>query len=211
MKILIISNGTIENKNIFINSVDEADFIICADGGAKYFIDFNIYPDIIVGDLDSIDEKVLSFMKKKNIKFYKFSTRKDKTDTELALDYAVEMGAKEITLLGAVGTRIDHTLANIMLLKKLLKKGIKSKIINNYNEIYITDSYLMLEGTEGYYISLIPLTEVVRGVTLRGFEYETTDKDFNMDSSFGISNKIINKKGEISIKEGTCLVIKSRD
>lgn len=211
MKILIISNGTIEDKSILVNAIDEADYIICADGGAKYFIDLDTYPDIIVGDLDSIDEKTLSKMKRKNIKFYKFPEKKDKTDTELAIDYAVEIGGKEITLLGAIGTRLDHTLGNIMLLKKLLKKGIKSKIINAHNEIYITKDYLSLEGTEKDYISLIPLTEVVRGVTLKGFEYETTNKDFMMDSSFGISNKIINGKGEIEIKEGICLIIKARD
>lgn len=211
MKILIISNGTIENKDILINALDEADYVICADGGAKYFYDLDKNPDIIVGDLDSIDDKTLSIMKEKNIEFHRFPKKKDKTDTELAMDYAVEMGGREITLLGAIGTRLDHTLGNIMLLRKLLKKGIKARIINSQNEIYIMKDSLSLKGTENDYISLIPLTEVVKGVTLRGFEYETTNKDFVMDSSLGISNKIVKGKGEIEIKEGVCLVIKARD
>lgn len=211
MKIIIISNGTIENKDVLINAIEDADYIICADGGAKYFYDIDKSPDVIVGDLDSIDDETLSIMKESNIKFHRFPTKKDKTDTELAMDYAVEMGAREITLLGAIGTRLDHTLGNIMLLKKLLRKGIKARIINSHNEVYIMKDSLSLEGNGKDYVSLIPLTEVVRGVTLRGFEYETTDKDFLMDSSFGISNKIIDGKGEINIKEGVCLVIKAQD
>lgn len=211
MKILIISNGTLDNKDILINAIEEADYIICADGGAKYFYDLEKNPDIVVGDLDSIDEKTLSIMKEKDIKFHRFPAKKDKTDTELAIDYAIDMGAREISLLGAIGTRLDHTLGNIMLLRKLLKRGVKAKIVNSQNEIHIVMDSLTLEATEKDYVSLIPLTEVVKGVTLRGFEYETTDKDFMMDSSLGISNKIINGKGEINIKEGVCLVIKARD
>lgn len=211
MKAIIISNGTIEDTNTLVNEIRKNDYSICADGGAKYFSDMSIYPDVIVGDFDSVDKKDLNQMKANGIKFYEFPVKKDKTDTELAIDYAIEMGAKEITLMGVIGTRMDHTLANIMLLKKLINQGIKGKIVNKYNEVYITKDELTLKRKQDTFVSIIPLTEIAKGVTLKGFEYETDKEDFKMDSSYGVSNRIISETGKVKIDEGICLVIISRD
>ncbi|RKD34370.1 thiamine diphosphokinase [Thermohalobacter berrensis] len=211
MKTLIISNGDIKDYEVLKNEASKVDFIVCADGGAKHLFKANLKPDVIVGDLDSITNEALGKYREEGIKFVKFPAKKDNTDTDLAIDYALQKGANEIVLLGATGTRIDHTLANIFLLYKLLKKGVKAKIIDSHNEIYITDNKLKISKDINTFVSIIPFLGDVEGVTLKGFEYETNNIDIKFSSTLGISNKVISDKGKVKIKDGVCLVIKSRD
>jgi thiamine pyrophosphokinase len=211
MKYLIVSNGSIKDIELIKQIAQRTDFIICADGGIKHLFKANILPDLVIGDLDSISEDERLEISKRNIKVLKYPTKKDKTDTELAIDYAIENDAEEILLLGATGTRLDHTIANIMILFRLLRLGIKGCIIDSHNEVYIVDSELELQQKEDTYVSIIPLMNDAIGVTLKGFEYETENKDFKMSSTLGISNRIIYEKGYINIKKGPCLVIRSRD
>ncbi len=211
MKILIISNGTIDDIDMLRSEIDITDYIICADGGARYFANLDVYPNIIVGDLDSLDDDIRTHMKEKGIEFLKFPAKKDKTDTELAIDYAIDMGVSEVTLIGVTGTRFDHTLANIMLLRRLMEKNIDAKIVDNHNEIFMIKDELILEKKDNTFVSIVPLTETVKGVTLKGFEYEIYNRDFKIDTSLGISNVITEEKGSISIEQGICLVIRSRD
>ena len=98
------------------------DIIICADGGANHIYKTGVKPDMIVGDLDSIDDETLLYYQEQNVLFHKFSSKKDLTDTELAINFALEEGANELVLFGSTGSRLDHTLGNIMLLYKLLKQ-----------------------------------------------------------------------------------------
>ena len=144
MRAIIISNGNFNIKTLE-KIRNSSDMIICADGGANYLYESDILPDMIVGDLDSVREDALLYYKKSDVLFHQFPSKKDNTDTELAVDFAVDAGACEIVLLGSTGSRLDHTLANIMLLLKLFKKGIKAKVIDENNEIYIVDSIIKLE------------------------------------------------------------------
>ncbi|KNF08749.1 thiamine diphosphokinase [Gottschalkia purinilytica] len=211
MKILIVSNGNLED--ICISDIlEKHDLLICADGGARHLYKQNILPDIIVGDLDSIGDKVLNYYKKKEVVFHKFPSEKDKTDTELAIDYAIEKGATEISLLGVTGTRLDHTLANIMLLYDLLNKNIKARIIDSHNEIFMIKNNLEIQNDNKYkFVSVIPIINDAKKVNIKGFKYETKDIDFKIGTTLGISNEIKEEKGYIDMEDGICLIIKSRD
>ncbi|MTI47717.1 thiamine diphosphokinase [Sporosalibacterium faouarense] len=211
MKTLIISNGTIEDTNILNKFIDESDYVICADGGARHFYKTEFKPSVIVGDFDSLNSEILLDMRNKEIELYQFPAEKDMTDTELAIDLALKRGATDITLLGGTGSRLDHTIGNIMIMKKFVNIDANIKIVNSNNEIFITKDKLILDRQENTFVSVIPITEVAKGVTLRGFKYETNDIDFRMDETLGISNEIINEKGIIEIREGICLVIISKD
>ena len=139
MKICIILNGEIKNYD-YINSVvvtGSYDYIICSDGGANHAYSMNIVPDYIIGDLDSVNENIIEYYKSKKVKFEKFPTKKDETDTELCIELSDKLKAKEIHLIGALGGRIDHTIANINLLYYIRKRGITPKIISEKEEIYI--------------------------------------------------------------------------
>ena len=159
MRGVIISNGTIKNLNLLRLNLKESDYIVCADGGANYIKGMNICPNVIMGDLDSINSQVLEYAKKSNIPIIKFPSHKDKTDTELAIDHLIEKGCNEILLMGVTGSRLDHTLGNITLLYKLMNKGIKGRIIDDNNVVYIVKDRIKLYNKRGSYVSIIPLTD----------------------------------------------------
>lgn len=211
MKIAIVANGTINDLEFHKNIIKKCDYIICADGASNYIYKMNINPNIIVGDLDSIDEQVKKYFLKENVRFETFPSKKDKTDTEISVDYALELGATEIVLLGVIGTRMDHSLGNINLLYYLLNKGIKASIVNENNEIHIITNEIEIEGKKGDIISVIPCFGHVKGVTLNGLEYPLNDFYLEFGSSRGISNIMSNDKCKITLKEGFLLVIKSVD
>ncbi len=210
MRAVIISNGSF---NIEVLEKHKAinDTIICADGGANYLYKTEIVPDMIVGDLDSLDQEALKYYRDKNVLFHKFPVKKDKTDTELAVDFALREDPSEIILFGSTGTRLDHTLGNIMLLYKLLKRDIKAKIIDRNNEIYIMNEYIEISKEKNTFVSFIPLFDKCSGVTMKGFKYPADNIEFELGSTMGISNEVIEDKGVIDMKSGISLVILSKD
>ncbi|WP_077367365.1 thiamine diphosphokinase [Anaerosalibacter sp. Marseille-P3206] len=211
MKGLIVSNGEISDLNILKSVIKDVDFIVCADGGTNHIAAINVMPDLVVGDLDSISSNTLEKIESNNINIERYNPKKDATDTELATEYLIEKGFKEIIFMGVTGSRIDHTLGNILILDKLLKRGIKGVIIDENNRVYITDSELCVSREEGTFVSIIPITSNGAKVTLTGFEYETDRVEFGFSSTLGISNRVVEENGYIKVENGTCLVIISKD
>lgn len=214
MRYIIISNGSIKDYDFYRRIISSDDYIICADGGAKHLIRMDIIPNVIIGDLDSINEEDKKEFIEKKVEFQKFPPNKNATDTELALDFALSHNPSEIILIGSLGSRMDHSIANVTLLKKILDSNIKGKIINENNEIYIMNTKnneMLLSGENDEYLSLIPLCNKVKGITLEGFKYPLYDAEICMGSSIGVSNEFANKQATIKIREGLLLVIKSRD
>jgi thiamine pyrophosphokinase len=166
---------------------------------------------VIIGDLDSIDPDTLTFFQKKKVPVQPYPSRKDRTDMELCLDYARAQGATHITMLAATGTRMDHTLANVMLLVPLADAGISARIVDEKNEIHVVKDRVELTGTPGDLVSLIPLTGTVRGVTLRGLSYPLEGHTLTMGTTLGISNYFSESRAYISVASGTLLIVRSVD
>lgn len=173
-----------------------------------------IIPNHIVGDFDSVSPKVLEFYKKQTqITFHQFDAEKDNTDTDIALKLAIKLKSSKITIWGALGKRMDHAIANIHILKDALEKEIPCQILDEYNKIYLIDKEINLKKDKVYgrYISLIPLTDTVNGLTLTGFKYPLNNYILPIGISLGISNEIIENVAHIEIKEGILIVIESKD
>lgn len=211
MKVLIVGSGKIENYNNLKRECLSNDYIICADGGAVLVDKVDILPDMIIGDLDSINTNILNKFKTLDVEFKKYPEKKDYTDMELCLNHAISIGASEITIMGGTGSRLDHTLANIFLLYLLLEKNIKGKIIDDNNEVYIINDVIELKQDEKEYVSIIPISNIVYGISTNGFEYETNKLNLKFGSARGVSNKLKNYTGKIQIDNGLCLIIKSKD
>lgn len=211
LKALLILNGEKVNSTTILKLKDESDFILSADGGTDYCVELGIIPDLVIGDLDSISPKTLDILKKKEVPINVFPIKKDKTDSQLSIEYLMDKGAEEITIIGAIGSRIDHTLANILLLKTIKDKGIKGKIVHNNNIIYIIDDELILDKKNGYFVSIIPIESKGVLVSLKGFEYNLSKVKIDFASTLGVSNFVIDKKGYIKVHEGECLVVVSKD
>ncbi|GAE86853.1 thiamine diphosphokinase [Acetivibrio straminisolvens] len=120
MYALIVCNGSIIDYSYHKKFFEEADFIVCADGGALHLQRLGIKPDVLLGDFDSIEDKHLEYYKEQNVEIFKFPSEKDMTDTELAVDTVIDKGYKDIVIIGGTGTRLDHTLSNIFCLSKCL-------------------------------------------------------------------------------------------
>lgn len=213
MKTLIITGGKI-NKNFakkYLKS-NKYDIIIAVDKGLETIDYLKLEPQYILGDFDSVNTKILEKYKTQNIKIIKLNPEKDLTDTHSAIDLALEIKSTEITILGAIGTRLDHTMANIHILKQALDKNIKAKIVNEKNEIELINKEIIIKKDDNYkYVSIIPLTTQVTGITIEGMKYIINDYTLSIGDSLGVSNEQIDKDAKISIKTGILVVIKSKD
>lgn len=211
MKCIIIASGEMEYTRNISRIIRDAQLIVCADGGARHLKALDIIPHVMIGDFDSIHENDLDFFQKKNVRMISYPPQKDQTDSALCIDWAIENNATDITLLGMTGTRMDHTLANIFLLKKMAEKNIPARIINEHNEIQVVIKDIQVTGNIGEILSLVPVTQKVTGVTVKGLEYPLENAVMYMGTSLGISNVFKQTVVSISIKEGMLIVIKSRD
>jgi len=211
MKCVIIANGDLEYTSDIIKIIKNAQMIISSDGGARHLRMLNISPHVMIGDFDSINQEDLSFFKKKEIKILNFPLKKNHTDTELCVSYALEKKASDITFLGVTGSRLDHTLANIFLLKKLAKLNIEARIIDKHNEIFMVTNFIELKGKPKELLSIIPVTQKVTGITLTGLEYPLKNASMQMGDSLGISNVFKKSVVSISIKSGVLIVTRSKD
>jgi len=211
MNCIIVASGNLVFSQKIKRLINKADLIIAADGGATHLKGMNLFPDFIIGDMDSIHPETLEFFKNNHTPFIHHPSRKDSTDTDLCVDFALQKGATNITLIGVTGHRLDHTLANIFLLKKLADKGIKSRILDANNEIYLVTDHLRLKGNKGDLLSAIPLSDKITGLTLKGLEYPLENASIPMGSSLGLSNYFSQPDVTITIATGMLLVTKSRD
>ncbi|MDP7421067.1 MAG: thiamine diphosphokinase [bacterium] len=220
-KVVIVSNGNIDPAELRI--INEKDFIICADGGANFLIETDITPNLIVGDLDSIDDEVHHHYKNKDCDFIEFDTEEDKTDTHLSLEYSLQnIICSEIVILGALGLRFDHTLANLHLLynakrdhDKLAEETgethpLNIRIVSNAGEITVTDGTLKLQGEPGDLVSFIPLTDKVGKIECSGLKFPVTEKSLLHEDESGLSNEMTDNEACITINEGIMMVVKKR-
>ena len=211
MDILIVSGGDISLTLLKEYVSKHQDItIIAVDRGLEPLSSLKILPSHIVGDLDSLSPNIREkYTDNPNVVFHKYKPEKDYTDTDIAIKLAIKLKATSITILGALGKRMDHALANIHVLNYALKANIPCKIIDEYNKIYLINKTTILKKLEVYgkYISLIPLTSSVSGLSLTGFKYPLSNYTLKYGKSLGVSNEIIEDVATIDFKKGILIVI----
>ncbi len=215
---LIITGGTVDIE--WLKSISPSCFhakIMAADRGLFYAEQAGLMPHYILGDFDSLPKGILDKYLDKDIKIRTYPPEKDYTDTHLALLWAVEEGAEMVTIVGGMGSRFDHSFANIGLLSMLLEQGVKGEILDPHNRIFMMDKEhsgdvrIQKQKDCEEYISLIPYTEKVTGITLKGFKYPLDKETLRIGISRGISNELEEEEGLISIEEGILIVCISKD
>lgn len=208
--IFLITGGELKDLNYFRSKIEELNpsALICADSGAGHLYEIGLIPDVIIGDMDSLNPSMQDHFNKQGSKIIRYPETKDETDTWLALDYARQMAPDEIYIFGGSGTRIDHTLANLSLLTSGIQKDILIKLINEWCEVFIVDDHYMIEGNTGQTVSLLPFSDSVTGITLRGFEYPLENARMEMGKPYGVSNRLNSSRGSITVGSGRLLVIR---
>lgn len=211
--VCIISGGMIDNPSFLkklLSDIPDA-IVVCADSGARHCAAAGIVPAVIVGDMDSADPSTLDALVKQGSVLRRFPPDKDETDTELALGQAFSLAPDSITIFGALGGRLDHTMANVSLLVAAAKRGIDARIRDESCEAFVITGTCEIRGTVGETVSLLPLSERVTGITLKGFRYPLENAVMTLGKPLGISNRLVQPVGRIAIESGYLLVIRSFD
>lgn len=199
----------------------EYDTVVCADSGLNTAYRLGMPVHYFMGDFDSVSPEILKAYREGKVEgsehceWVRYPKEKDYVDTQLVLEWILEKGADEITFLGATGGRLDHFLANINILMLALKQKVPAYIVDSRNRIRLTDSTLSIERQDMYgkYLSLLPLTSTVTGVTLRGLKYLIEDYTLEVGIARAISNEMdeTSDKAEILLRTGVLIVVESKD
>ena len=211
MKVIIISGGNPPSKELLIKEITEDTFLIGADSGANCLFCYNVKPDLLVGDFDSIDKEVLNYFKKNNCTIDTYPIEKDFTDTEIAVEKALSMKPNKIVLLGCTGSRVDHLLGNIGMLKNCLKNGVEACIVDDNNYIRLVDASTSLKGTVGRIFSLQSYGDEIIGLTIEGAKYPLNNYNLKIGQSITISNEFARPQVQLKFKSGTLMIILSTD
>lgn len=195
--ILIIANGRLPQKYYVKRLVSGARYIIAVDGGSNFCYEENIYPHFIIGDLDSIDNKVLKHFHDAEIIQIKDQNRHD---LDKALEFAQSLSPDKIAVVGVFGKRLDHSIANLLLLQSL-KSNCSITFFDDYGRLSLLSENLKIDCYKNQTVSLFSFLPI-QGLTLEGFKYSLQNQDFPNGFS-GLSNIAITDQPKIMIKSGS--------
>jgi thiamine pyrophosphokinase len=210
MRAIIFANGNIPNLQRAQTILRPDDFIIAADGGAHHALALQINLPVIIGDLDSINQKLILDLSANGVKFINYPKEKDETDLELALNFALASKYTEIVVIGAMGGRNDHMLGNLALLANPNYADVNLRFDDGVEEVSIIRNILQLRGQVGDTVSLIPWGKNVDGIITTGLRYPLNDETLLAHRTRGISNMMESETAEIKIRAGLLLCIHTR-
>ena len=210
-KALIITGGEVDYNYRYKN---DAHLVIAVDGGLEAVQKMGLKPDVIIGDFDTVSPEILhKYERECAAQIIRLVPEKDDTDTEAAVSYAMEHGIKMIDILGATGSRFDHTYANMFLLKMAYEQGVTICLYTGLSKIYLIRGKreYCREDFYGKYISFLQFDGNALGVTMEGFKYNVSDFDFDTKKTYrlGVSNEPLEGRACITIREGYMLVVES--
>lgn len=201
MTCYIFGASAISDYEYYKDKISKDSYIICADGGISHIKALGLIPDVIIGDFDS-SENTSEFSEK-----IVYPSEKDDTDLALAIDYACEKGFEKCIAIGCLGGRLDHTLANIHLLKYAYDKNIKLELIDSNTRVFLADKNTVVEK-EGYkYISVFPFGDRAKGITYQGLKYPLFNAELKGGIPLGVSNQFKDETAEIKCEEGVLVII----
>lgn len=209
MKCIVAGGGNLPSEDTFRKAIIDADYFIAADKGADIFYRYGIVPNLIMGDFDSVDKNVSNAFSE--IESIRFLPEKDDTDSVIAVKKAIELGATDIVLIGMTGTRLDHTFANIGLLKMCIDKNVNCIIIDDNNCISAYNKSFSIIDKGYKYFSLLSYCDVVKDLSIKNAKYELESYNLKMGDSLTVSNELIDNEAYISFKEGIIILIQSND
>lgn len=204
MDAVIVANGVFQPAARLTALWQAADLRIAANGGARNIRRFlERTPEVVIGDLDSLDPDTDEWVRRSNVERLTHPPAKDQTDLELAVDLAHARGATRVTILGAFGGRLDHWLANIL----LLTRAPNVVIADEATEMWAATDHAGIEGAAGDVVSLIPLDKRVEGIVTHDLQYPLRAETLTRGSTRGISNVMLGDRAEVEWSKGLLLVL----
>ncbi|MCH5185143.1 MAG: thiamine diphosphokinase [Oscillospiraceae bacterium] len=203
MRAVIIGGGDFGKRQA--KSINADDFVICADGGYDSAVKYDIRADIVIGDMDSVKSEIAA---EKIV----YPAKKDFTDGELAVRYALERGYKDILLTGFTGERLDHTISDIFMLSIIAENGASGMLRDENNDIYYLEKSrpVKLKTGKNENLSIVPLCGL-SGLYTKGLEYPVNNEDMEFFKSRTLCNVTVSSEAEVGISAGRALIILSKD
>jgi thiamine pyrophosphokinase len=210
MRAIIVANGSVEEDETYGQVLQADDLVVAADGGASIAMGLDLQPHVVIGDMDSLPPEIRTDLTERGCQFVSHSPRKDETDTELAIRYALQAGADEIILLGAIGDRLDHTLANVLLLGMPELEHVPATIVAGDTQVWLLRGGGELEfgGAPGDIVTLLPLGQDAIGVSTTGLEWALLDDTLCQGPARGVSNVMALPEASVRLREGRLLVLR---
>lgn len=210
MRAIIFVNGLINDYTRLKHWLRDDDYLIGADGGTQHCLVLGRLPHVVVGDLDSLDPEVVSQLSRQGVRIERYPAHKNETDLELAVNHAVQQGASQILLLGALGGRLDQTIANVLLLARQ-DWSIPMTLVDGDQiaQVIRGGECVTLPAPIGSTVSLIPLSDQVTGITYTGLTYPLDNATLLLGSTRGVSNTVANLLPTIQLTTGLALVIQT--
>jgi len=209
MKVAVVASGDLDPGDAAV--LDAVELVIAADGGATSLETLARRPHLVVGDLDSADPATIARLEATGTVIERHPADKEASDTELALEAARAAGATSIVLIGAAGGgRIDHELANVLLLADPALAGCDLRLVHRGRTVRLLTAgqRAELEAGVGELVSLLPLADAT-GVTTEGLRWPLEGATLPVGRSRGLSNEVVARPASVSLQGGRLLVVES--
>jgi thiamine pyrophosphokinase len=211
MKVGLVASGELVEGDL--GHLDGVDLVVAADGGAAAVERSGRRVDLLVGDLDSADASLVDRLERDGTRVERHPVDKDASDTELALRAAIAAGADEVVILGALGgSRLDHELANLLLLTDPMLVGVEARIVHGRTTVRVlrAGAPMSLEGPVGTLVTLLPVGGEAIGVTTSGLRWSLDRGTLLLGGSRGLSNEVAATQASVRIGGGTLLVVETQ-
>lgn len=206
---IIFANGHLPDLAAARALIRADDILVAADGGTRHALALGLMPSVIIGDLDSLTFD-LRPMTEQGTQLIQHPRDKDETDLELALNYAVENGHREIVIVAALGNRLDQTLANLALLTDLRLSAFDLKLDDGVEEAFFCRDRAEVRGRSGDLVSLLPWGGAVTGVRTSGLKWLLSNETLYPEKTRGVSNEMLGDAAHIEIASGLLLIVHRR-
>ena len=204
---LILGNGEPPSRELINQLIGGDTLLLCADGGADTARRYDLVPDYIVGDLDSISRESSAGVDPTHI--IRVDADNTGTDLQKVLRHAVALGISEAVLLGFTGRRTDHLLWNLSVFKTFAEQ-IALRIVDEYCDLRLIGQRIRFRATIGQKISLCPLNGPVEGITTTGLKFTLQNESLVPGLRDGISNEVVGDIVEIEVERGDLLLCVQR-
>jgi len=204
---IVVANGVLPDLALFSALLAAAEVIVAADGGACALLRAGWRPTAILGDMDSLPPDLLAAWRAGGGETLIFPPEKDETDLELALRYVLQRGACRIAVLGALGGRVDHELANLLLLAAPMLDGIDAAVLDRRTRVVAVKNETELSGRPGDLLSLLPVTASATGIVTEGLTYRLDGDTLLLGLARGVSNVFVQERIAVRLAAGVLLAI----
>ncbi len=205
----IVTSQKIHDTPFLRQMLGHPSLVVAADGGGASTIALGLTPDVLIGDFDSLPSDRLSDLERQGVPVIRHPRDKDETDGELAILYAVQQGADEIVILGALGGRVDHEIANLLLLTRPELQYREAVIVDGWQAVRLLQGggTLTIEGQPGDILSLLPIGGDAEGIYTEGLKYRLRGEPLKMGPARGVSNEFTGYEARISLEDGMLWVV----